>query len=112
MDVGSREHHLVRVRGHVWSVLARTRHRDCEAFRLRGAEAANAGVIRTLLVPFDRPVSVARPTRWRTVRPRRWLHGIRRMALDAQPFGGLRTADECRIALLPYQLEPAIAILR
>jgi superfamily II DNA or RNA helicase len=103
---------LVRVRGHVWAVLARTRHTDCEAFRLRGAEAANAGEVRTLLAPFDRPVSIAQPTAWRTVRPRRWLHGLRRMALDAQPIGGLRTADESRIDLLPYQLEPAIAILR
>lgn len=103
---------LVRVRGHVWTVLARTRHADCEAFRLRGAEAANAGDVRTFLAPFDRPVSIAQPTTWRTVRPRRWLHGLRRMALQAQPFGGLRAADESRIDLLPYQLEPAIAILR
>jgi superfamily II DNA or RNA helicase len=112
MDPGDGRRDLVRVRGHVWTVLARTRHTDCEAFRLRGAEAANAGDVRTLLAPFDRPVSIAQPTTWRTVRPRRWLHGLRRMALRVQPFGGLRTADECRIDLLPHQLEPAIAILR
>ena len=96
----------------MWTVLGRTRHSDCVAFRLRGAETANAGDVRTLLAPFDRLVPIARPTAWRTVRPRRWLHGLRRMALHAQPFGGFRTADESRIELLPYQLESAIAILR
>jgi superfamily II DNA or RNA helicase len=105
-------HALVRARGHVWSVLARTRHGDCDALRLRGAEAANAGAVRTLLSPFDRVTPVARPSSWRRVRLRRWLHRLLRASLDAHPFGGLRTADESRIRLLPYQLEPALAILR
>jgi superfamily II DNA or RNA helicase len=110
METGS--HALVRVRGHLWSVLARTRHGDCEALRLRSVEPGHAGVVRTLLTPFDRVIPVARPTSWRHVRIRRWLHLLRRAALDAHPFGGLRTADESRIQLLPYQLEPALAIIR
>jgi superfamily II DNA or RNA helicase len=101
----------VRVRGHVWTVIGRTKHRDCEAIRLRGAEKGNAGEVRTLLTPFDRPIAVARRTAWRHVRPRRWLHALRRAALQSDPFGGLRAADESQIELLPYQLEPALAIL-
>jgi superfamily II DNA or RNA helicase len=103
---------LVRARGYLWSVQARTRHGDCEALRLRGVEPGNADVVRTLLAPFDRVVPLAPPSSWRRVRVRRWLHLLLRAALEAHPFGGLRTADESRIRLLPYQLEPALAIVR
>jgi superfamily II DNA or RNA helicase len=111
MDPGSGQRDLVRVRGQVWAVLGRTRHAHCEAVRLRGVDTGNAGDLRTLLTPFDRPVTLERQAAWKKVRPRRWLHALRRTALELHPFGGLRTADESRIELLPYQLEPAIAIL-
>ena len=44
------------------------------------------------------------------VRPRRWVHGVQRLAADARPFGGLGAAAGSGIQLLPYQLEPALAI--
>src|SRR5688572_2312100 len=69
---------IVVVRGRNWTVVDRTAHTDCEAVRLRGAQADNACELRTLLAPF----------------------------------GGLRTAAISGIDLLPYQLEPALAVLR
>ncbi len=93
-------------------MLGRTRHGDGEAVRLRGVEPGNSGAVRTLLTPFDRVVPIACPVSFKKVRPRRWLHALRRAALETHPFGALRHADESRIRLLPYQLEPALAILR
>lgn len=103
---------FVRARGDVWTVLGRTRYGDCEAVRLRGASRGNAGQVRTLLLPFDRLAPLIHQEGWRAVRPRRWLHLLRRAALDAHPFGGLRAAEDCRIDLVPYQLEPALAVFR
>lgn len=40
------------------------------------------------------------------------LHQVCRAALAAHPYGGLRAAAGSTIDLLPYQLEPAIAVLR
>src|SRR5512134_3868255 len=106
------QHEFVRARGDVWTVLGRTRYGDCEAVRLRGASRGNAGQVRTLLSPFDRLAPLVHQESWRAVRPRRWLHVLRRAALDAHPFGGLRAAEECRLDLVPYQLEPALAVSR
>lgn len=46
------------------------------------------------------------------MRPRGWLHWLRRAAPEAQPAGGLSGAVTSTIALLPYQLEPALAMRR
>jgi len=46
------------------------------------------------------------------VRPRRWLHELDRERLRLHPFGGLQAAASAPVRLLPYQLEPAIAVLR
>jgi len=103
---------LVVVRGSVWQIVDRTRHADCESVRLRGAQPHNSAEVRTLLTPFDRLVPLRQPAGWRVMRPRRWLHALRRLALQCHAFGSLHAAAGSRIDLLPYQLEPALAIVR
>ncbi len=103
---------LVIVRGRAWTVVDRTAHLDCESVRLREAEVPGGGRTRTLLTPFDRLTPVVRCTTCRRISPRRWLHAIRRAALDVHPFGALRGVAASAINLLPYQLEPALAIFR
>jgi superfamily II DNA or RNA helicase len=44
--------------------------------------------------------------------PRRWLHELRARAIAVNPLGGLSSAAASTIRLLPYQLEPALAMLR
>jgi superfamily II DNA or RNA helicase len=44
--------------------------------------------------------------------PRRWLHELRARATATNPLGGLSSAAGSSIRLLPYQLEPALAMLR
>lgn len=103
---------IVFARGRVWTIVDRTVHADCESVRLRETVTTSRDAARTLLTPFDRLKPVVRRSTCRRVRPRRWLHAIRRAALDVHPFGALRAAATSPIDLLPYQLEPALAIFR
>ncbi len=102
----------MRVRGRRWTVIDQTLFGDCAALRLdRSGSDASAGQ-QTLLIPFDRPVSIERTARLAVVRPRRWLDTLRRHAAAAFPGGGLRAIAAGRVDILPYQLEPALAMLR
>jgi superfamily II DNA or RNA helicase len=100
------------VRGQFWTIVERTGFRDCDALRLSGAEAANRATTRTILLPFDRPSRPRRPSSIEVMRPRRWMRTLYRAALDQKPFGGLSAAAASSIDFLPYQLEPALAMLR
>lgn len=102
----------VLARGERWTIADTSPFDSGIALRLCGAGPSNFNRVRTLLTPFDRPRLLSVQPRWRAVRPRGWLHAIRRAALDAHPFGGLRAAAGARIELMPYQLEPALAVWR
>ena len=102
----------VKARGHDWSVSLVTPHSDCQAVRLTGSGLANPGAVRTLLTPFDQVVPVGMDTRIRVVRAGRWVRHVSRALRAAHPFGGLSAAAHADIHLLPFQLEPAIAMLR
>jgi superfamily II DNA or RNA helicase len=102
----------VKARGHDWTVSLVTPHTDCQAVRLAGSGRANPGAIRTLLTPFDHVVPVCMDTRIRVVRSQRWLRHLIRALRAAHPFGGLSAAAHADIHLLPFQLEPAMAMLR
>jgi superfamily II DNA or RNA helicase len=100
----------VTLRGERWTVLETADHGECETVRL-----AQAGrpVVRTFILPFDRPrLELTRAFRPRVVRPRRALHYLCRAAVRVHPFGGLIAAAGSTIDLLPYQLAPALAVLR
>jgi superfamily II DNA or RNA helicase len=100
---------LVDARGDRWRVVELLAHEDCDACRLRGAGASNAGVVRTLLLPFDRPRPVAQPTRLVRVGRRRWMRALRSALASDVAFDGLRGAAHARLDLHAYQLEPALA---
>ena len=108
------------VRGGRWTVVERTPFHDCEALRLAPDDPASSAertllspaAERTLLTPFDRPAPLRPPRSVAIRRPRRWLHAMRRAGARAHPVGGLTAAASGSIDLLPYQLEPALAMLR
>jgi superfamily II DNA or RNA helicase len=102
----------VRVRGDEWILSIRTPHTDCEAVRLEGCAASNGGVTRTLLLPFDRLLPATTSSRLRIVGRRAWLHHVSRALSAAQPFGAIGAAAGADIRLMPFQLEPALAMLR
>lgn len=103
--VGSR----ILVRGRRWTVGKVTRAVDCAALRLNEIGRDHA---QTLLTPFDRPQLLDGEPRPRVVGPRRWLHALDLALLQLHPFGTLHAASRAPIRLLPYQLEPALAVLR
>ena len=103
----------VTVRGERWRVLATVSHADCTALRLEGEGRANAGARLTLLQPFDRVCDGSIRNRIEFVTHRRWWRTVHRLLVCGQyPFGGLGVLANAAIDLLPYQLEPALAMLR
>ena len=102
----------ISVRGQLWTVLERTLFADCDALRLRGAEPANWTAVRTILLPFDRPRATRASSSIEVIRPRRWLRALAGKAVNVNPFGGLSSAADSTIAFLPYQLQPALEMLR
>ncbi len=99
------------VRGRRWKVLSETDFSDCRALRVTGSDPFNHSIVRTLLLPFDRPRHID-STAIAVVRPKRWLRLLHRVAVDARPFGGLFPAAAGGLDVHPYQLEPALAMLR
>ena len=100
------------VRGQRWTVVDESQFADCRSLHLTGIQGGAEDAGRTLLLPFDRPRLLGSSSRIGVVRPQRWLLLLQRAALDSRPFGGLWSAVSSRIDLLPYQMEPALAILR
>ena len=82
------------------------------AVRLAGVSPSNAGTTRTLLVPFDRikPADFAQTPR--VVGRLRWVRNVLGRATGSRPFGAFAAAAGARIDLLPFQLEPALAMRR
>jgi superfamily II DNA or RNA helicase len=103
---------LVVARGDRWRVVESVDFVTCTSCRLRGAEARNLGVSRTLLLPFDRLFPLDRPERWRHVGRRQWVHALRTLLASDVTLAGLRGAAAARLDVMPYQLEPALASAR
>ena len=95
------------LRGREWTVVQRATYPDCEALRVEPVEGQPA---RTFLLPFDRPRRIG-SGRLAVVSTRAWFHGFARLLLGAYRFGGLRHCP-ASIEVIPYQLEPALAMLR
>lgn len=102
----------VRVRGTRWRVLEVRAYEDCQVVTLSGVAPWNAGVERRLLTPFDAIEPIERRERPRVVGARRWRRACRALLAADTPPGGLRSARDARMDLMPYQLEPALAVLR
>src|SRR4029434_2287164 len=101
---------LVRVRSRRWCVIDVRAYEGCQIITLRsiGREVAE----RCFVLPFESVVALNRPRSPRFVRPRRWRRACRDILAANTPPGGLRAARSARIDLLPYQLEPALALVR
>ena len=95
-------------RGSFWTLIDMEHGNDGVALHLSG----DAGHLRTLLAPFDRFRRVAGQAAPTVVRLPRWLRHVRSLAARNCRAGGLRAAAASRIRLFPYQLEPALSVLR
>jgi superfamily II DNA or RNA helicase len=101
---------LVGIRDEPWLVTTVEPFDRCAVLRLEGRGPSNKGVRFSVIEPFDRPAPT--PTRRFVRRPRAAvLAGALASVADARPADGLWAAADARISLLPYQLEPALAVL-
>ncbi len=100
---------FVEARGEEWIVARKESYDAVAVVTLEGLGPA-AGRRLKLLEPFDR-LRVLRSRRLNR-RPRQQVLSLARAAIaGAQPVDGLWAAADARITLLPYQLEPALAVL-
>ena len=103
----------VRIRGERWIVLHETVYDDVSALDVRGADAANGGHTARFLLPFEPIEPVDQVRRPRVVRPAEWRVLARATLAEATPrIDSLRAAARSRFDILPYQLEPALAVVR
>jgi superfamily II DNA or RNA helicase len=65
-----------------------------------------------LLRPFDRVVPLASRIQPRVVTPRAWSRDVFSTLTRTRPFGSVGAAASAVIELLPFQFEPALAVLR
>jgi superfamily II DNA or RNA helicase len=104
---------VVRLRGERWRVLHHMTYDDCGVVELAGCDDRNRGEIGRFLIPFDRVHPLADTTEPRIVSRAAWQQVARRVLGDARStWTGLRAAAKARILLLPFQLEPALAMTR
>lgn len=102
----------VRGRGQRWLVSAIEPFDDCLVVTLHGTEAENDGVVTQLVSPADRLEPIAATRRLRIAGRTAWRRDCRTLLTSHGPPSMLRTAITARMQLLPYQLEPALAMVR
>ena len=102
---------LVRIRDEHWTVLRLTRSATSAVLDVRGRDTTNHGVRAAFLLPFELLEPLPHRVTPRRVRRRTWQRLTRATLADATPsWQSLRTLLDARISLLPFQLEPALAV--
>jgi len=103
---------VVTVRGNRWNVEEVVGYSGCTLLRLAAWQGNGRRIEHRLLHPFDRPVAQKLPPRLRRASQQRWMHALRFHLADRRTFGQLRAAAAASIDVLPFQLEPALAVVR
>src|SRR5436190_15565728 len=105
----------VRIRGERWRVSALSSFgTGVSMVDVDGCDATNHGYRARFLLPFDRIDRLgSRHNAPRVVTLARWRRAVRALLADAVPqWSSLRAAARAHLTILPFQLEPAIAITR
>jgi superfamily II DNA or RNA helicase len=104
---------VVRMRGERWRVVRYVGYTGAAVIEAAGCGAANRAVRARFLLPcepVDRLPATSTP---RLVRPGTWRHAARHALATACPsWGSLRAAREAVLDIIPFQLEPALALVR
>jgi superfamily II DNA or RNA helicase len=104
---------VVRARDARWRVSRATRYDSAAIIAVVGIDRDNRGVHAGFVLPFE-PIEYLRPVGApRVTRPAVWTRRVREVLAHAVPQAdSLRTLAAARITLLPFQLEPALAVVR
>jgi superfamily II DNA or RNA helicase len=103
---------LVIVRRSRWRVADVRHYETCALVTLHGAGHTGARAVRRVVSPFDLIEPIDRVRRPRFVGSRSWRRACRAAIAAEIPAGGLVAGRAAAIDLLPYQLEPALAVVR
>jgi superfamily II DNA or RNA helicase len=102
----------VTVRGERWVVEEATAFADATLLNLASADCQVLRRRCRLLFPFDRPVVSDRTPKVRAVTRRRWMRHLHAQVAELRTFDELRAPQRATIDVLPFQLEPALALVR
>ncbi len=101
----------VRIRDERWVVTRQTPGSDASVLEVRGRDRSNRDTRAAFLLPFEVVEHLASDRSVRRVSPVRWKRLTRALLCEATPtWQSLRTPLRARISLLPFQLEPALAV--
>jgi superfamily II DNA or RNA helicase len=101
----------VRIRGDRWTITRHVAYGDCAILEARRSAAPGHGERATFVLPAEPVERLARSHRPRVVTPSRWRHAARAVLGSTSPSPvSLLTAARGAFDILPYQLEPALAI--
>ena len=80
---------------------------------VRGRGADNRGIRTVFLLPYEPIDCLQSSDAPRMVRPRTWRRIVRSLLADATPsYDSLRSPVHAAFTVLPFQLEPALAVVR
>lgn len=102
----------VTARGERWIVEEATVFAEATVLQLASPDCVQAARRCRLLTPFDRPTLTQRTRAIRAVTGRRWMHHLHAELSGVRAFGELRAPQHAAIEILPFQLEPALALIR
>jgi superfamily II DNA or RNA helicase len=101
----------VRIRDQRWVVTRQTPGVSASVLEVQGRDRSNRDTRAAFLLPFEIVERVAPDRSVRRVTPARWKRLTRAMLCEVTPaWQSLRTPLRARISLLPFQLEPALAV--
>src|SRR4030095_1651898 len=101
----------VRIRDERWVVTRQTPGVSASILDVRGRDRTNREACASFLLPFEAVERLASDQSPRRVTPGRWRRLTRALLTEATPsWPSLRTPLRARISLLPFQLEPALAV--
>jgi len=103
---------VVRIRDQRWRIVTHAPLGDAAIVEAAGCDARNRTIRASFLLPFEKIDRLPSSPAPRVVRPGRWRRAVRRVLADATPsWTCLRTAAQSNLTLIPYQLEPALALV-
>ena len=80
---------------------------------VRGRDRSNRNLRAHFLLPCEPCERLPRSSTPRIVKPRTWYRHVRAALADATPtIDAIRTQPSSQLAVLPFQLEPALAVIR
>lgn len=102
------------IRGERWRVLGQHPHALCSVLEVAGTDPSNRGAMARFILPFERALPLSSHDECpRIARAPALRHAMRRALATATPtWTCLRAAANAHLSLLPFQLEPAIAMTR